>query len=145
LTEPIAIFDCIEFNHRFRHGDVAADVAFLAMDLDERGYPDLSQAFVDAYIEDSGDHGLLSVLDFCKCYRAFVRAKVECLRLDDPMITAGEKRTALRAAYRYCQLAARYADALPLLPCCPARKTDPRTYEAQLASGCTHRTASFVS
>ena len=58
LTEPIAIFDCIEFNRRFRHGDVAADVAFLAMDLDERGYPDLSQAFIDAYIEFSGDHGL---------------------------------------------------------------------------------------
>jgi uncharacterized protein len=145
LTEPIAIFDCIEFNRRFRHGDVAADVAFLAMDLDERGYPDLSQAFVDAYIEDSGDHGLFSVLDFYKCYRAFVRAKVECFRLDDPMVTAGEKRTALRAAYRYCQLAARYADALSLLPYCPARKTDLRTYEAQLASGCTHRTASFVS
>lgn len=112
LTEPIAIFDCIEFNHRFRHGDVAADVAFLAMDLDERGYPELSQAFVDAYIEYSGDHGLFSVLDFYKCYRAFVRAKVECFRLDDPMITAREKRTALRAAYRYCQLAARYAGAL---------------------------------
>jgi uncharacterized protein len=87
---------------------VAADVAFLAMDLDERGCPDLSQAFVDAYIEDSGDHGLFSVLDFYKCYRAFVQAKVECFRLNDPMVTAGEKR----AAYRYCQLAARYADAL---------------------------------
>lgn len=112
LTEPIAIFDCIEFNRRFRHGDVAADVAFLAMDLDERGYPDLSRAFVDAYIEYSGDHGLFSVLDFYKGYRACVRAKVECFRLDDPMVTAGEKRTALRAAYRYGQLAARYADAL---------------------------------
>ena len=39
FAEPIAVFDCIEFNRRFRHGDVAADVAFLAMDLDERAYP----------------------------------------------------------------------------------------------------------
>jgi predicted kinase len=91
---------------------VAAEVAFLAMDLDERGYPDLSQAFVDSYIEFSGDHGLLSVLNFYKCYRACVPAKVECFRLDDPMITAGDKRMALHAAYRYGQLAARYADAL---------------------------------
>ena len=113
MTEPIAIFDCIEFNRRFRHGDVVADVAFLAMDLDERGYPDLSQAFIDAYSTFSGDHGLRSMLNFYKCYRACVRAKVECFRLDDPMTTVGEKRTALRAAYRYCQLAARYADALP--------------------------------
>jgi predicted kinase len=121
LTEPIAIFDCIEFNHRFRYGDVASDVAFLAMDLDERGFANLSQAFVQAYVECSGDHGLLKVLDFYKCYRAFVRAKVECFRLDDPAVSATDKRQALRAAYRYGQLAARYADALQrpwLLLCC---------------------------
>jgi len=121
LTEPIAIFDCIEFNHRFRYGDVAADVAFLAMDLDERGYPELARTFVEAYVDHSGDHALLDVLDFYKCYRAFVRAKVECFRLDDPTVTAAEKRAALRAAQRYGQLAARYAAALQrpwLLVCC---------------------------
>jgi uncharacterized protein len=112
LTEPIAIFDCIEFNHRFRYGDVAADVGFLAMDLDERGHADLSQAFVQAYVSYAGDHGLLSVLDFYKCYRAFVRAKVECFCLDDPAVSAGDKRLAARAASRFCQLAASYADAL---------------------------------
>jgi uncharacterized protein len=121
LTEPIAIFDCIEFNHRFRYGDVSADVAFLAMDLDERGFVDLSQAFVRSYVEHSGDHGLLDVLDFYKCYRAFVRAKVECLRMDDPTVSAADKRLASRAAYRYCRLAARYAESLRrpwLLLCC---------------------------
>jgi hypothetical protein len=121
LTEPIAIFDCIEFNHRFRYGDVASDVAFLAMDLDERGFASLSQAFVQAYVEYSGDHGLLSVLDFYKCYRAFVRAKVECFRLADPTLSPADKRRAFRAAYRYGQLAAGYADALRrpwLILCC---------------------------
>jgi hypothetical protein len=121
LTEPIAIFDCIEFNHRFRYGDVAADVAFLAMDLDERGYPELAQAFVQAYIDDANDPGLSAVLDFYKCYRAFVRAKVACFRLDDPTLPAAEKRMALRAAQRYCLLAACYAEALRrpwLLICC---------------------------
>ncbi|HET6478079.1 MAG TPA: hypothetical protein VFF92_03265, partial [Dehalococcoidales bacterium] len=29
----ICIYDCIEFNDRFRYGDVASEVAFLAMDL----------------------------------------------------------------------------------------------------------------
>jgi aminoglycoside phosphotransferase family enzyme/predicted kinase len=112
LTEPIAIFDCIEFNHRFRYSDVAADVAFLAMDFDAQGFPEFSQALVHAYVESSGDQGLLSVLDFYKCYRAFVRAKVECFRADDPTVSAGEKGLALRAANRYCRLATRYADAL---------------------------------
>jgi aminoglycoside phosphotransferase family enzyme/predicted kinase len=112
LTEPIAIFDCIEFNRRFRYSDVAADVAFLAMDFDAQGCPEFSQALVHAYVEASGDQGLLSVLDFYKCYRAFVRAKVECFRADDPTVSAGEKRLALRAANRFCRLATRYADAL---------------------------------
>lgn len=121
LTEPIAIFDCIEFNHRFRYGDVAADVAFLAMDLEGQGFADLSQAFVSAYVEYSGDRALLSVLDFYKCYRAFVRAKVECFRLDDPAVTSRDKRLAARAASGYVLQAARYADALKrpwLLLCC---------------------------
>jgi predicted kinase len=112
LTEPTVIFDCIEFNHRFRHGDVAADVAFLAMDLDERGFPELSHAFIQAYIQCTGDPGLLEVLDFYKCYRAFVRAKVECFRADDPGVPAAEQRAALRTARRYWDLAARYAEAL---------------------------------
>jgi aminoglycoside phosphotransferase family enzyme/predicted kinase len=112
LTEPTVIFDCIEFNHRFRHGDVAGDVAFLAMDLDERGFPELSQAFVQAYIECAGDPGLLELLDFYKCYRAFVRAKVECFRSDDPGVPAAEQRAALQTARRYWELAARYAEAL---------------------------------
>jgi uncharacterized protein len=121
LTEPIVIFDCIEFNHRFRYGDVAADVAFLAMDLEERGFTDLSQAFVQAYVEYSGDRGLLGVLDFYKCYRAFVRAKVDCFRMDDPEVSAGDKRRAVQAASRYFSLAASYAEALQrpwLLLCC---------------------------
>ena len=33
ITDPICIFDAIEFNDRFRYSDVASDVAFLAMDL----------------------------------------------------------------------------------------------------------------
>jgi aminoglycoside phosphotransferase family enzyme/predicted kinase len=121
LTDPIVIFDCIEFNHRFRYGDVAADVAFLAMDLEERGFPDLAQTFVHAYEEYAKDPELLRVLDFYKCYRAFVRAKVECFRLDDPNVSAGDKRQAVRAVCRYTQLAASYARVIRrpwLLLCC---------------------------
>jgi aminoglycoside phosphotransferase family enzyme len=40
LTDEIQIFDCIEFNDRFRYGDVAAEVAFLAMDLEHFGRTD---------------------------------------------------------------------------------------------------------
>jgi uncharacterized protein len=112
LTEPITIFDCIEFNQRFRYGDVAADIAFLAMDLDALGFPDFANIFVQAYVEYARDSGLLEVVEFYKCYRACVRAKVECFRADDPAVPTSQQRLALQAAYRYGQLAAQYAEAL---------------------------------
>jgi aminoglycoside phosphotransferase family enzyme len=107
--KEISIFDCIEFNQRFRYTDVAADLAFLAMDLDYRGREDLSEHLLQAYIEKSGDQELLSMLDFYKCYRAYVRGKVESFRLDDPHIPEKEKREARKRAQKYFDLAFRYA------------------------------------
>ncbi len=72
----IVIFDCIEFNSLLRYGDVAEDVGFLSMDLDFWGEKDLSDYFVEMYIEFSGDDLILENIDFFKCYRAFVRGKV---------------------------------------------------------------------
>ena len=55
LAEQVYIFDCIEFNERFRYCDVASDIAFLAMDLDYHGLASLSERFVARFIEKSGD------------------------------------------------------------------------------------------
>jgi aminoglycoside phosphotransferase family enzyme len=107
--KEISIFDCIEFNQRFRYTDVAADLAFLAMDLDYRGREDLSEHLIQAYIEKSDDQELLFMLEFYKCYRAYVRGKVESFRLDDPHIPEEEKREALKRAQKYFDLAWRYA------------------------------------
>jgi aminoglycoside phosphotransferase family enzyme len=107
--DEISIFDCIEFNERFRYTDVAADIAFLAMDLDYHNREDLSEHLIRAYVGESGDLELMEVLDFYKCYRAYVRGKVESFRLDDPYIPEGEKREALKRAQKYFGLAHRYA------------------------------------
>ncbi len=107
--DEISILDCIEFNERFRYTDVAADIAFLAMDLDYHGREDLSGHLIRAYVGESGDHELMEVLDFYKCYRAYVRGKVESFRLDDPHIPEGEKKEALKRAQKYFGLARRYA------------------------------------
>jgi len=107
--DEISIFDCIEFNQRFRYTDVAADIAFLAMDLDYHGREDLSEHLMGAYVGESGDRELMEVLDFYKCYRAYVRGKVESFRLDDPHIPKGEKEEALKRAQKYFSLAHRYA------------------------------------
>jgi aminoglycoside phosphotransferase family enzyme len=107
--EEISIFDCIEFNERFRYTDVAADIGFLVMDLDYHDREDLSRHLIRTYVEKSGDREIKKILDFYKCYRAYVRGKVESFRLDDPGISADEKKGALQRAKKYFGLSYRYA------------------------------------
>jgi len=108
FTDDICIYDCIEFNDRFRYCDVASEIAFLAMDLDNYGRMDLSKTFVDAYIAFSGDKELTRLLNYYKCYLAYVRGKVESFKLDDPHISAEEKTKSLTAARKYFELAESY-------------------------------------
>ncbi|MBI4498936.1 MAG: AAA family ATPase [Chloroflexi bacterium] len=104
----IKVIDCIEFNERFRYSDVAADIAFTAMDLDSYGRHDLSQTLVAAYVAASGDQEIPALLDYYKLYRAYVRGKVEGFRLDDPHVPAAEREAARRRAAGYFSLAYRY-------------------------------------
>lgn len=108
FTEPIIIFDCIEFNNRFRYSDTAADIAFLAMDLDFHEREDLSRTLISAYIEHSKDTGIHDMLNFYKIYRAYVRGKVIGFQLDDPGISSEEKKKAKEKAKKYFALADRY-------------------------------------
>ncbi|MDA1226407.1 MAG: hypothetical protein BZY79_04860 [SAR202 cluster bacterium Casp-Chloro-G4] len=109
LPEKIHIIDCIEFNDRFRCADVAEDIAFLAMDLDYFGRPDLSREFVEAYVEASGDTGVMALMDFFKTYRAYVRGKVTSFRLDNPDLTNEERLSVAGEAEAYFRLARSYA------------------------------------
>ena len=110
FTNGICIYDCIEFNDRFRYCDVASEVAFLAMDLDHYGRADLSQSFVNAYVTQSRDNELLGLLNFYKCYMAYVRGKVESFKLDDPYISEEEKARVLAIARSYFDLAESYVE-----------------------------------
>ncbi|MBI5286528.1 MAG: AAA family ATPase [Deltaproteobacteria bacterium] len=109
ITNGIYIFDCIEFNERFRYSDIVADIAFLTMDLDLYNRHDLSLAFQDAYEGASGDRGVKELLDFYECYRAFVRGKVEGFKLEQREIHEEEKKKARRKANRYFHLSHLYA------------------------------------
>jgi aminoglycoside phosphotransferase family enzyme/predicted kinase len=109
LTEEILIFDCIEFNRRFRYSDVAADIAFLLMDLDFHGFPLLSADLGSSYIRLSRDWSLFLLLNFYKSYRAYVRGKVISFRLDDPAMVDAEKGSALKDARAYFRWAHHYA------------------------------------
>jgi uncharacterized protein len=110
LRHPrIVLLDRIEFNERFRYSDVASEVAFLVMELDAAGRTDLSRAFVDAYIAETGDEALREVLPFYCCYRAYVRGKVSSFQLDEPEIPATQRQAASQAATSLFALATHYA------------------------------------
>ena len=111
LADGIYIFDCIEFNPRFRYGDVAADIDFLAMDLDFHGLEDLSRDFVQGFAAASRDPELLMMLDFYKCYRAYVRGKINGFAAQDPELSPTARDQAEKTAQAYFALAGRYAEA----------------------------------
>jgi uncharacterized protein len=80
VPEGPQVLDCIEFCEDYRWGDVLADVAFLAMDLDRLGRPDLAHRFLALHRELSNDHWPPSLAHHYIAYRAHVRAKVGALR-----------------------------------------------------------------
>jgi uncharacterized protein len=107
--DALHIYDCIEFNDRFRYLDVANDVAFLAMDLDYHGRPDLGRFFLQRMAELLGDADLSGLMDFYKCYRAYVRGKVESFHAVAEIAGDDERAEAAARARRYFQLALQYA------------------------------------
>jgi hypothetical protein len=112
----VRIFDCIEFNPRFSCSDVASEIAFMAMDLDYWGRKDLADFFVERYVVHTGDAGLLRLLNFYKCYRAYVRGKVTSFVLNDPGVGAADKAKARQTAKKYFELSHRYALNLHVRP-----------------------------
>jgi aminoglycoside phosphotransferase family enzyme/predicted kinase len=81
LPDGPRALDCLEFDDALRHVDQLDDAAFLAMDLEHLGAPELAESFLDSYAEFSGDVAPVSLRHHYVAYRAFVRAKVACLRV----------------------------------------------------------------
>ncbi len=102
LPDGPRILDCLEFDDRLRFLDGLDDAAFLAMDLERLGASELAERFTGWYTEYSGDPAPASLRDHYIAYRAFVRAKVSCLRCrqGDPL-AGGEARRLAALALRH--------------------------------------------
>ncbi|MBT8467811.1 MAG: AAA family ATPase [Deltaproteobacteria bacterium] len=111
----ISIIDCIEFNDRFRYGDVCADIAFLSMDLAWHGRVDLAERFLARYARESNDYELYSVVNFYESYRAFVRGKVASILASDPEASSETRARARQEARRYFVLSLAF-ERPPLVP-----------------------------
>jgi aminoglycoside phosphotransferase family enzyme/predicted kinase len=82
LPEGPALLDCLEFDDQLRYVDCVDDAAFLAMDLEFVGREDLADEFTSHYLRLTGDPAPKSLWHFYIAYRAVVRAKVDCIRVD---------------------------------------------------------------
>jgi hypothetical protein len=104
----LTVFDALEFDPALRFVDTVSEIAFVAMDLEDRGRADYAHRFVDAWLAASGDYDALPLLSYYLVYRALVRAKVAALRAQQ--LPPGPARTALHGQTRgYVALATRYA------------------------------------
>jgi hypothetical protein len=104
----VYVYDCIEFSSELRQIDVAADIAFLVMDLTRLGAESLAMLLIADYRRAGGDPGDNALLFFFASYRAWVRAKVACIRArelsgEDPDLerVRGEAGELMRLGHRF--------------------------------------------
>ena len=99
-------FDAIEFDPLIAAGDVLYDLAFLLMDLVERGLKQAANAVLNRYLAETrrdSDLDALAALPLFMSLRAAIRAKVTAARLEN---ARPEERDAIaKAAQTYFRLA----------------------------------------
>jgi aminoglycoside phosphotransferase family enzyme/gluconate kinase len=109
IEGEVTAFDCIEFNPELRWIDTISEAAFVAMDLQARGYPGYCWRFVNRYLEISADYGAVRLLRYYFIYRALVRAKVESLRVGHSQGGSPDAPDAFKASLDYLDLADQWA------------------------------------
>ena len=111
LNDGPRVLDCLDFDDSLRWDDVLADVAFLAMDLERLGRPDLALRFLAGYREFAGDNWPDSLAHHHIAYRAQVRAKVTALAADQAGPGTPQREGHIHAARQLLALAARHLEA----------------------------------
>ena len=112
VDDRLLVFDCLEFNPELRWIDVISEVAFVYMDLLQRGHAEWAWLFLNLWLEKTGDHTGLALLRYYAVYRALVRAKVAVLRAGQT--TGPDRDTTLNEARTLLQLATTLTRPLPL-------------------------------
>ena len=111
--DRLILFDGIEFNPELRWIDTMSELAFLLMDIEEKGLFSLARRVLNTYLEISGDYRGLDVLRFYQLYRAMVRAKVVAIRLHQAAVTGDERRRLQAEFSTYLENAQRYTHSAP--------------------------------
>jgi aminoglycoside phosphotransferase family enzyme/predicted kinase len=99
-ADPVAI-DCLEFDASLRRIDVAAELAFFAMDTAYRGRTDLAERLLQRYAALTDDYALYGVVDYHILHRALVRASVAAVAAGESEIDAAQRDEAAESARRH--------------------------------------------
>jgi aminoglycoside phosphotransferase family enzyme/gluconate kinase len=113
IDDQVRIFDCIEFNPALRWIDVTNEVAFVAMDLIQRGHGKFAYRFLDRYWQLTGDYGGVPLLRYYMVYRALVRAKVAAMRAQQEDVPDPTRQTLAQRTRAHIELAAELSSAPP--------------------------------
>jgi len=99
------LFDALEFNETMASIDVLYDLAYLVMDLWERGFPQAANSLVNQYLWQTDEAHLagLAALPLFLSLRAAIRAKVIAASL--PYSEVSQRKKLEREARRYFALA----------------------------------------
>jgi aminoglycoside phosphotransferase family enzyme len=101
------LYDRIEFNDSLRYGDIAEDVAHLAMDIHYHKREGMQSYFISRYINKSNDTSLINIIYFMMCYKACVRAKVSLFRAGQ-LVNRNHKSKYTKEAKEHFKLARKY-------------------------------------
>ncbi len=111
LDDGPRVLDCLDFDDALRWDDVLADVAFLAMDLERLGRPELAGQFLASYREFAGDNWPESLAHHHIAYRAQVRAKVTAMAAGQAAEGSPGRAQAIQQARELLAMSARHLEA----------------------------------
>ena len=106
---PVPQFiDCLEFDAGLRSIDVAAEIAFLLMDLEYRGESRLADDFLAHYARRTDDFLLFEVIDLFLSHRALIRGTVAAIAGENTSLPETRREAAWQSAVRHFDLASAY-------------------------------------
>lgn len=108
LNGKVTIFDGIDFNEHLRWIDVMSEIAFVVMDLQNRGHIQFANRLLNLYLQLTGDYEGLNVFSYYLVYRAMVRAKVALLRISQKTLSSMEEKKIQTEFDSYIELASTY-------------------------------------
>lgn len=99
FTDPIAIFDCLEFNAELRQVDPFDELAFLGVECALLGAPTIGKKLVARVGQRLDDPAPARLISLYSAWRAVLRARLALAHLLDPVPRLPEKWEPLASRY----------------------------------------------